>query len=377
MTEPAAAHTQKTRPMRPDPHPASGWGAGRVIVCPRCRRPDLSPRDIAVLAPNEDGSLLLCPRDGCGATYPILDGVPVVLCDLETYLRQQGPLVDLPLAGSPAIDLRLSYLAPDDPLRQGRDTLASAVASALATYRRPTAPEPEPEMAAPCAGAPLDDWFATHLGTAGDVRIAVDLGCGVGAATLALSARGVQVVALDTLLAPLRLLRRMASGEPVTVAQRTVGSCTRNVQLQAPRPNAAPVHVIAADALDPPLQAGAFDVVHAGNVLDNVRDPRLLLGQADALLRPGGLLFLTHAAAWDPTITPEELWLGGSARSHNAAAPPEAALRGALSGQDPYLAHLDFELIDDRPGLPWHVQRDDRCSVTYTVHAVVARKKSP
>ncbi len=64
-----------------------------------------------------------------------------------------------------------------------------------------------------------------------------------------------------------------------------------------------------ADALDPPLAAGSFDAVLAINLLDSCRDPGLMLQQALALLAPGGRLVLSSPLHWKREVTPPPLWL--------------------------------------------------------------------
>lgn len=344
-----------------------------TLVCPRCRRPSEAAPVVPPLTVAADGALLVCSNPACGAAYPVLDGVPVVLRDLEAWLRHQASGAHAPLAGDTAWDTALAWLPADDPLRQGREALAAAAAGALAPWTEGARPARSGDEDAPATGAPLARWLDAWLPAS--ATNAVDLGCGVGAASLALALRGLTVVALDVLLPPLRLLRRLRDDGMADVPSRLVGSRYRSARCTLPFPLPKDrLTILAADALDPPLEAHAFDVVHAASVLDNVRSPLLLLGQADALLRPGGRLFLTCASSYRADITPEIEWLGASGRAGGTAAGPEEVLRAVLAGRHPALPHLRYQLLDDRPNLAWQVPRDDRCMVTYQVHAVVAEK---
>jgi SAM-dependent methyltransferase len=365
-------------PAPTDERPAPPAGP---LLCPLCRRPDARPPVAAPLAETARGALLAGANPAGGAVFPVLDGVPVVLRDLAGWLAHQAAVATAPLAGDAAWDTVLAWLPPADPLRQSREALAAAAAGALASWL-PAGAAPttdEGSAAAPCAGAALARWLAAWVPPS--ARTAVDLGCGVGAAALTLAERGLDVVALDLLLAPLRVLRRLRDEGQVAVPLRTGGSRYRTAPCALPggplagRAGAGRLTVVVADALAPPLAAEAFDVVHAGAVLDNVADPLFLLGQADALLRPGGRLLLTSAAAWRPDITPEGCWLGTTGRGGPDAPGPEELLRAALTGRHPALPHLAYDLLEDRPGLRWTVPRDDRCAVTYDLHAVVARKR--
>ncbi len=130
-----------------------------------------------------------------------------------------------------------------------------------------------------------------------------------------------------------------------------------------PASERARVSVVCGDALDPPLFAERFDLVYLGAALDSVRDPWLLLGQADALLAPGGLLVAATPFAWDDAVTPPEAQIDG----------PEA-LRAALTGGVAGLEHLAYQVVESADGLPWNLRRDARSVTCFSVDWVVARK---
>jgi SAM-dependent methyltransferase len=63
------------------------------------------------------------------------------------------------------------------------------------------------------------------------------------------------------------------------------------------------------NALDPPFISESFDLVASLNLLDNIKLPRILLGQMNALLRPGGILLLGSPFEWRPDICEPTEWL--------------------------------------------------------------------
>jgi SAM-dependent methyltransferase len=67
-----------------------------------------------------------------------------------------------------------------------------------------------------------------------------------------------------------------------------------------------PGHRVLGDSLDPPLVGGSFDNVLLLGAVDSVRDPWLLLAQADALLAPGGRLLVATPFAWLDEVTPPQ-----------------------------------------------------------------------
>ena len=98
-------------------------------------------------------------------------------------------------------------------------------------------------------------------------RIA-DLGCGTGTLTLLLAAEGYDVDGVDFAPEMVRLARE--------------------------KPPAAGVTFTQADADDPPLEPGAYDVVLCRHVLWAMPDPAATLRRWIGLLQPGGRLVLVE-----------------------------------------------------------------------------------
>ncbi len=214
-----------------------------TLICPACRglRPD-GRFHAAALVPVDLGHR--CPA--CGALHPTVDGVPIVLRDVDAWLKDELPLV----------------MSRQDLPEELSSLLCRRAGGALGrSWRRR-------EVYRELADSPLHARLAALLPTLpGPV---LELGAGTGAHGCA------HVVAVDLDW----LLLRDHPGQAVL-----------------------------ADALDPPFEAHSFGAVVATNLLDSCRDPALLLGQMDALLRPGGTLLVTSPLAWDPGVTPPAAWM--------------------------------------------------------------------
>ncbi|MFJ9089642.1 class I SAM-dependent methyltransferase [Streptomyces sp. NPDC102384] len=100
---------------------------------------------------------------------------------------------------------------------------------------------------------------------AGDV---VDIGCGTGSMSLLAAERGHRVTGVDSAPGMLELARRKLVGRD---AEFLLG-----------------------DAAEPPVAAGAYDVVLARHVLWMLPDVAAVLGRWVSLLRPGGRLVLVE-----------------------------------------------------------------------------------
>ena len=56
---------------------------------------------------------------------------------------------------------------------------------------------------------------------------------------------------------------------------------------------------------------GAFDLVHAANLLCRLPNPQAFLARLNELVTPGGQLLLTTPFTWLEDFTPRENWLKG------------------------------------------------------------------
>ncbi len=356
-----------------------------LLACPACRgvRDGVfhdAPLAIAALAEERAGrpwqGFLACT--GCGARYPIIDGVPVVVKDVAAWIRQQERSLLWRDDLDPGLEgwLRVAWPEHEDP---------NWKRELLATYARDLQP---PELGAIAGTALLarqqdstrrflGERQAALLAAAGSDPLAVELGCGVGAQALALAARGAGVVALDREFGPLRLLSTLLlEGRASVPRWRHGGTDFVDAELTLPDGvDPARVVLLAADAVDPPLRGGRADLVCAYNLLDNVPDPLLLLRQAHALVAPGGALVLSSPYDWSGRVTPVALRLGTSIRTEADAEPdPAVALRELLSGQLPMLTPGMQLSIEHEAELPWVLQRHNRSWHVFQTHYVEARR---
>jgi len=240
-----------------------------------------------------------CPA--CFATYPLVDGVAIVLRDTDAWLASEAGVV-LARRDLPEAVLARLLAGAGEALRRG------------ATLERSYLD-------------PLESPLRTAVGALveGLVGVILDVGCGAG-----LHGRE-DVVGLDT---------------SFSLARAFVGTG------------------IVGDAADPPFEAEAFDAVLLLNVLDSTHSPRLVLGQADALLRRGGRLIVSCPYAWNDAITaPAEQF-------------DSVTLLGALRGERNRLElPLDYEVEEVRDPLEWRVRAGARTVHVHDCQLVVARKR--
>lgn len=302
-----------------------------TLICPACRKP---PE-----AWDVDETTMRCSNLDCERNHTRLDdGTQVVVGDgLEDV---QACDVLRPIDGD-VLDLVDQLVVGGDPWRW----VVWASMYVQSHYG---------DLAQPFT--PLCDALLGHIDT--PILHAVDLGCGAGRMAAEVAARtGATVQALDANPLMLRWARVAARGVEFEVPTLAT---TARFQMSAVRgldPSPGAVRWICADVFNPPLPAERADLVSAVSLVDSVMDPHFVLGQACALVRPGGHLLLAQPDTWDPASTPAEAWLAHDDEGWNRA------LRG-----------FGLETVAHVDDLEWELWRTPRQGFHYRLHGRLARK---
>jgi len=320
-----------------------------ILVCPGCRTRTADRLDVRTLT--RTGDVLACE---CGRTYPVVDGVPIVLADPTAYLASEiATVVERDLA--PEVAALLVAGGPDDaPYPRMLEHLSIYMD---AHWGDRVAPPPDGP------GAQVAEALLAKLRALPRVGFAVELGCSVGRFVAELARTADRVVGVDLHHGALRRARRLLAGEPVAYARRVIGRHYRGATATAGELATDRATLICGDALDPPLIPGVYDRVVALNLLDSVANPHQLLSVIDALCAPGGELVIASPYSWQSSIVAEGHRIG-------ADDPARALVALLTTGQDLGGRYQ----IEDEADLPWTLRRDARSAATYCIHYVRARK---
>jgi len=127
---------------------------------------------------------------------------------------------------------------------------------------------------------------------------------------------------------------------------------------------------IVADSLDPPFRAESFDLVAGLNLLDNLHQPLVLIGQMDALLKPGGKLIMSSPYEWRSDICDPAEWL----ETGDMDSP--IMLRRILEGGLIPQMGLHYSILKDVSDIPWPLRNHDRHWSLFLVHFLSSRKNN-
>lgn len=346
--------------------------------CPICR---LAGRPAAALTAgthwrSADGrmleGLLACPAPACEASYPVVDGIPVIRADATTFVSDALALI-----------MRRHDLAPG--LAHLLDECAGATTGQDAARQHAATYGWDGYADDPAAGGvlrvlgELDALARAHgLPTAAELAgedLIVDVGCGVARSTLELAAAGpARALGLDANWPLLRIAAGVLTDGVARFPVRRTGLVFDDIVRPFDHPGRERADVWCADAHAIPLPDASVSLVVAVNVLDCLHDPVVGLGEIARILRPGGVLQLATPFDWSPTATSPGSWIGGHSPLGQGAGDP-ATLLAALLTPGGHAQSIDgLELIATADPLDWSVRVHDRAVMHYRAMGLVARR---
>ncbi len=344
-------------------------------ICPHCRRNSglETPLKIGSVIKNEadliSQGILLCPEPQCQKEYPIIDGIPIIVDDLRTYVSQNI----LPVLWRTDLEPEIESLLGDCC---GPSSAFSAHRQNLSSYTfdhygdldpgengdAPAAPgsilkilQKSFELAAPTVQGPL-----------------LDIGCSVGRTTFELAARfDKPVLGVDLGFDMLRTASRVLQQGLVSYPRRRVGMAFDRHEFPVDLAGSDKVDFWACDATAPPFPAASFALVTSFNVIDCLQSPFDHLQSLEKILSPGAQAILTTPYDWSVNATPVESWLGGHSQRSEKNGASEIVLKSLLAGGDHPMALKGLRLVTEVSDLPWAVRLHDRSCMQYKAHLVV------
>lgn len=140
---------------------------------------------------------------------------------------------------------------------------------------------------------------------------ALDIGCAVGRSCYELAEHFAEVIGIDFSASFIRAAEAVRRDGGLAYSRHDEG--VLETSLVARRPDTAGTEKISfrqgdAMSLDVGSLGGAFDLVHAANLICRLPEPLRLLRTLPDLVKPGGQLLLTTPSTWLEEYTPHENW---------------------------------------------------------------------
>ncbi|QEG01470.1 hypothetical protein Mal15_55460 [Stieleria maiorica] len=315
--------------------------------------------------------LLHCSDRNCQREYPIIDGVPLIIRDIRSYLSDNLFQVCQRTDLSETIESVLGdcggHGSVFDAIRQHVSSYAWDHYGDLDPDEPPGDPRPGSMLRVLRRGIALSGLESDRPDSM------LDVGCSVGRSTFTLAETlDRPVLGIDLNLPMLRVAARALREGVVRYPRRRVGIVYDRREFPVSFRCADRVDFWACDATALPFAEESIGAALSLNVLDCVHSPMEFLSSLGAVLQPNGRAVIASPYDWSSSATPIEGWIGGHSQRGPDRGASESILRQILTPGHPQ-AIQSLRLIAEN-NCPWHVRMHDRSVVSYDSHLVVAQK---
>mmetsp|Transcript_15957 Transcript_15957/g.34611 ORF Transcript_15957/g.34611 Transcript_15957/m.34611 type:complete len:342 (-) Transcript_15957:239-1264(-) len=198
-------------------------------------------------------------------------------------------------------------------------------------------------------------------------RMALDLGCAVGASAFELSKHYNEVVGLDFSHAFIDAAKMMQKEKKTTISIQQEGEIFADKVVTLPSGvNPQRITFTQGDACNlPEKHFGPFDAILGGNLLCRLPDPDALLNRLPGLVNPNGVVVFVSPYSWLEEYTPKDKWFGGYV---TAGKPVDSAttLKSKMKA-------LGFNLVEEQQ-MPFLIREHVRKYQWGCSHATVWRR---
>jgi SAM-dependent methyltransferase/uncharacterized protein YbaR (Trm112 family) len=346
-------------------------------VCPRCRLAGRGAQPLMLALVEREAEddvldgILHCPDPACRHEFPIIDGIPIIVPEVAAFLASQLTQITAKDDFSPAVESLLGDAAgPGSWFETGRQHLSTYAWDGYGEADPQEAKaEPRPGAARRCLKALLELAGALPAGPI------LDIGCSVGASSLALAAGSRDLVlGVDLNIAMLRFARRVLGSGRVRYARRRIGLVYDRRDFPVAIEGAARLDFWCCDALSLPFRDHAFALATALNLLDCLSSPLEFLQRIADLLAPCGKLCLATPYDWSAQVTAPPAWIGGHSQRGPQGGAAEPLLAALLTPDGHPQSIAGLRLIGEILDWPWQTRLHDRSTVAYSAHLVAAER---
>ena len=345
-------------------------------VCPVCRT-DAHASELAIKQAEvqQDDHIvegqLTCSNHNCQREYPIIDGIPLIIRDLRSYLTHNLPNVckrdDLSTSTESILG---DCSGPSSAYNTTRQQLSSYIWDHYGDFdphRRFEEPKPGSMQTVIDSAFGLADFKLAGKG------IVLDVGCGVGRSTFELAqSLDRPVLGIDLHFPMLQVASRLTRDRTLTYSLRRLGMVYESRSFPVELPSANRVDFWACDATALPFEPETFSAAIGMNVIDCVHSPIEFLISLDSVLKIGASAIIASPYDWSESATAVESWLGGHSQRSEEHGASEPLMRRLLDHNGPNAVGR-LQLIAEG-NFPWTVRLHDRSVVTYSTHTLAIKK---
>jgi SAM-dependent methyltransferase/uncharacterized protein YbaR (Trm112 family) len=316
--------------------------------------------------------ILICSNPQCLSEYPIVDGIPVLVADLRTYIAQNiGPLLKRADLSSTMESLLGDCCGPGSAFDVQRQHLSTYVFNHYADF------DTDAGTVADFQSSSIAEVLGKGLSLIDSVPEGpvLDLGCSVGRTTFELARRHeVLVLGVDLNFSMLQMAMTIMNTRAVTYDRKRGGIVFERRHFSVDFPQSEAVDFWACDVTNLPFADAGMALGTSLNLLDCVSSPYDHLRELTRVLKPGGAALLSTPYDWSAYATAVESWLGGHSQRANNQGRSADILRALFADGGHPKALEALTLVAEEDSVPWTLRLHDRSVMTYFAHMVVGRK---
>lgn len=349
-------------------------------ICPFCLRNSSKENLLNLKTVNSETKgdvfegVLVCSDQGCQSEYPIIDGIPIILPDLKSYISQFiFPIMARGDLGETIESILGDCCGPGSALDVHRQHLSSYVYGHYGDLDPVEDPNSE---AMPGAIANL---IKTGLDLVGEIAEGpvIDIGCAVGRSSFLLAEKTEDIVlGVDLNFSMLKTASDVLSTGSVSYPRRRVGMVYDRREFCVNFANRDRIDFWVCDALSLPFSSASFSFASSMNLIDCVSSPYEHLINLERILLNRGKALLATPYDWSSSATAPEAWIGGHSQRSEQKGESEAHIRDLLKeGNNPSRVN-GLKLLAEKEEEPWAVRLHERSVMKYLVHLLGVQKES-
>jgi SAM-dependent methyltransferase/uncharacterized protein YbaR (Trm112 family) len=317
--------------------------------------------------------ILICSNPNCLSEYPVIDGIPIIVSNLRTYISQNL----IPILCRDDLTNTMESLLGDC---FGPGSAFDSHRQHINTYAFDHYGDLDPEEKTKSPASPGSIVKLLRQGLLSMEHIAkgplIDIGCSVGRTSFELAKEFDEIVlGVDMNFGMLKTASSILEKNHVSYPRRNSGISFDRREFKVVFKNAEKVDFWVCDATSLPFSDETFSANTSLNVIDCVWSPYDHLKELARILMPGSRAIVSTPYDWTANATPVESWLGGHSQRSKHKGSSEYVLRSLLAGGDHPNAVEKLELISEEE-LPWTLRLHDRSFMEYIVHMIIVQKKS-
>lgn len=317
--------------------------------------------------------ILICSNAQCLSEYPVIDGIPVLVTELRTYIAQNiGPLLKRTDLSSTLESLLGDCCGPGSAFDVQRQHLSTYVFNHYADF------DTDAGTVAEFTSSSIASVLGKGLSLIDGIPEGplLDLGCSVGRTTFELARNSKDLVlGVDLNFSMLQMAVSIMNSHTATYDRKRSGIVFERRHFPVDLPRSEAVDFWACDATNLPFADAGTALGISLNLLDCVSSPFDHLRELCRVLRPGGSALVSTPYDWSAYATAVESWLGGHSQRANNQGRSAEILRSLFADGGHPSALEALTLVAEEDSVPWTLRLHDRSVMTYFAHMVAGRKK--